>query len=168
MVGGGDWGEDRLVPDLVRALAAKQPVALRHPAAVRPWQHVLEPLAGDPMLAERLVSRPGSAPTAVNFGPDAESFVTVAELVGILDDAFGGGAGWRPAPGDHPPEAAVLTLDSSLAKSSLGWWPRLSMRRPSAGRPNGPGAWLDGDDVRRITGEQIDAYQSRCRAETPP
>ncbi|HEY3851370.1 MAG TPA: CDP-glucose 4,6-dehydratase [Steroidobacteraceae bacterium] len=127
VIGGGDWSADRLIPDCVRALAAGTPVILRYPAAVRPWQHVLEPLSGYLELAQALVHAPGSAPRAVNFGPDAASFRAVREVVDGFSARFGGNPGWKQDPSANPPEASALTLSSALAERSLGWRPRLEI-----------------------------------------
>lgn len=160
VVGGGDWSEDRLVPDVVRALSAGRPVALRYPASVRPWQHVLEPLRGYLMLGERLLTRPETAPPALNFGPDHRSTLTVAEMVGILGAVFAGAAGWEQAPGEHPPEAATLTLDSALAGRSLGWYPRLSMAETIGWTAEWYRAWRAGADPRELSLEQIRRYET--------
>ncbi|WP_179045807.1 CDP-glucose 4,6-dehydratase [Sphingobium lactosutens] len=127
--GGGDWSVDRLVPDIIRAVEAGKPVQVRNPASVRPWQHVLEPLAGYLMLAARLIEGDRSVGGAWNFGPDAEATVDVATLAGMVESAWGRGA---PSfvfgdPGQSPPEAAILRLDSGKAREQLGWRPRLSL-----------------------------------------
>jgi CDP-glucose 4,6-dehydratase len=127
VIGGGDWSADRLIPDCVRALQAGTAVTLRYPAAVRPWQHVLEPLGGYLQLAEALMHAPDSAPRAVNFGPDAASFRTVREVVEAFSTRFGGKPAWRQDPGKHPVEASALTLSSALAERTLGWRPRLQV-----------------------------------------
>ena len=168
VVGGGDWSEDRLVPDVVRALAVGQPVALRYPGSVRPWQHVLEPLRGYLMLGERLLTRPETAPRALNFGPDHRSVLTVSEVVEILGAAFGGAAGWEQALGEHPPEAATLTLDSALAERSLGWRPLLSMEDTIRWTADWYRAWKAGGDSRRLTLDQISRYEALCNRETCP
>ena len=159
VVGGGDWSEDRLVPDVVRALLAGTPVSLRYPGAVRPWQHVLEPLRGYLMLAERLLTQPENAPKALNFGPDHLSVLTVAEVVEILGAAFDGGPGWEQAPGEHPPEAATLTLDSTLAGQSLGWHPLLTMADTIGWTAEWYRAWRNGADPRRLSLDQISRYE---------
>ena len=103
-------------------------MSLRYPDAVRPWQHVLEPLRGYLALAQALVRAPDSAPRAVNFGPDAASFCTVREVVDAFSARFGGNPGWERDPSAHPPEAHALTLSSALAERTLGWRPRLEHR----------------------------------------
>ncbi len=128
VIGGGDWSEDRLIPDCVRALKSGHSVALRYPDAIRPWQHVLEPLSGYLALAEGLITAPEKTPRAVNFGPDPASFCTVREVVEAFGARFGGKPGWVLDPGAQPPEAHALTLSSALAGSALGWRPRLGIR----------------------------------------
>lgn len=161
VIGGGDWAPDRLVPDFVRALAGGEPVRLRHPQAVRPWQHVLEPLAGYLSLAEALATRPATAPLAVNFGPDPDSFASVAQVAQALGQAFGVAAPWLPAPGPHPPEANALLLRSDRATQSLGWRPRLDMADTMSWTADWYRAHRDGADMRAFTLAQIAAYEER-------
>jgi CDP-glucose 4,6-dehydratase len=123
VVGGGDWALDRLIPDAVRALGRGEVVRVRNPAAVRPWQHVLEPLAGYLRLAERLHASPELA-GAWNFGPRDEDAVPVATLVDLVTRHWGEGARWEAAPEASPPhEAGLLRLDWSKARTRLGWHP---------------------------------------------
>lgn len=127
VLGGGDWSEDRIVPDCYRAWARGEPVRLRHPEATRPWQHVLEPLSGYLALAHAVASD-AHAPAAVNFGPDADAHLAVGTLVDRLARASGT-AGWIPSPaGPEGPmhETRHLALDTTLARTRLGWTPRLS------------------------------------------
>ncbi len=127
VIGGGDWSNDRLIPDCVRALRDGVPVMLRYPGAIRPWQHVLEPLAGYLALARALVDTPLTAPRALNFGPDPASFCSVREVVETFSARFAGKPGWRADGADHPVEARALTLSSALAGTALGWRPRLEL-----------------------------------------
>lgn len=123
VIGGGDWAEDRIVPDLVRALAAGQPVVVRNPNAVRPWQHVLDPLSGYMRLAERLLtSADASYRTAFNFGPDASGTRSVRDLVELAFTAWPGSFELA-AIGPAPHEAQLLTLANTKAGRSLGWTP---------------------------------------------
>jgi len=126
VIGGGDWSPGRLVPDVVRALLADEPVALRHVDAVRPWQHVLEALHGYLLLAERLVCEPEQAVGAWNFGPDGDSHRTVADVVERLVELWGGRVPWMPDGRSRVREDRYLWLDSSRAREQLGWRPRLS------------------------------------------
>ncbi len=176
VVGGGDWSADRLVPDVVRAHANGDKVQLRYPDAIRPWQHVLEPVHGYLTLAQRLVEKPSAAstPRAVNFGPNPESFLTVAEVVETLVTALDGESstrsgsgsvsGWERAPGTHLPEAAALTLSSELAQRALNWRPRLTMPETIAWTAHWYAALAKGGNARTLTLEQISNYQARCGA----
>src|ERR1700691_5967384 len=128
VIGGGDWSEERLIPDCVRAMASGHAVNLRYPDAIRPWQHVLEPLCGYLTLAEALVRAPKETPRAVNFGPDPASFCRVREVVEAFAARFAGKPGWARDPAPQPPEAQALTLSSALAGRALGWYPRLDIR----------------------------------------
>lgn len=124
VIGGGDWSEDRLVPDLIRAIGAGQCAEVRNPSAIRPWQHVLEPLSGYLLLAERLSQDPVRYSGAWNFGPEDHSSKSVRELADEVCSAWGQGAGWdsKPQPG-HKHETEVLRLDSSKSRQVLGWAP---------------------------------------------
>jgi CDP-glucose 4,6-dehydratase len=165
VIGGGDWSEDRLVPDVVRAVASGRKVALRYPDAVRPWQHVLEPLRGYLDFAEQLVREPSSMPAALNFGPDPGNWLTVAQVADIMAVALGAGSGWEKAPGVPPPEAATLTLSSSLAKRTLGWKPLLSMKDTVDWTADWHTKHRAGCDMKSETLEQIARYEA-LRAET--
>lgn len=123
--GGGDWAQDRLVPDFFRTLAANQELVIRNPAARRPWQHVLEPLAGYLLLAERLWH--GESQEAWNFGPPMDDVQPVSFIVDRLFGIERGGSGWRLAEGHQPHEATSLALDASKARARLGWQPRLPL-----------------------------------------
>ena len=164
VVGGGDWSQDRLIPDIIRAHAAGKPVMLRYPEAIRPWQHVLEPLRGYLMLARQLVEAPATAPLAVNFGPDPESFSSVSEVVDRVSAAFDGRPGWQRAPGAHLPEAKTLTLSSDLARRTLGWQPRLTMQETIGWTADWYRDFAAGGDARQLALAQIVQYQDRGAA----
>jgi CDP-glucose 4,6-dehydratase len=160
VIGGGDWAVDRVVPDVVRALERVEPVVLRHPDAVRPWQHVLDPLHGYLLLAERLLEAPSDAPAALNFGPDESC--SVAELVERLSEGFGGKPGWRVD--ESPPtvpETAELRLDSSLARTELGWRPLLGLQESVHWTVEWHRMQEGGVDARELTLRQIAAYEER-------
>ncbi len=126
VLGGGDQAEDRIVPDAMRALAAGQPVSVRNPDHVRPWQHVLEPLRGYLLLGSRMLGADaGQYAQAWNFGPDDER--SVRELVGILVEQWGGGS-WRTEQTDGPVESRALRISSAKARQRLGWRPRWGLR----------------------------------------
>jgi len=160
VIGGGDWSQERLIPDCIRALEAGEPVTLRYPDAVRPWQHVLEPLCGYLTLAQALVSAPAAAPRAVNFGPNPSSFCTVHEVVDAFSARFAGRPGWRRDGGVNPKEAGALTLSSSLAHGSLHWYPRLDMKETLAWTADWYKAHAAGEDMVKYSEAQILRYQS--------
>jgi CDP-glucose 4,6-dehydratase len=160
VIGGGDWSEDRLIPDCVRALQAKQPVSLRYPDAVRPWQHVLEPLSGYMALAQALAQTPESAPRAVNFGPNPSSFCTVKDVVEAFSARFAGRPGWVPDPGLHPKEALALTLSSTLAAEALDWRPRLEVTESLAWTADWYHAYAMGEDMLEFSEAQIARYRA--------
>jgi CDP-glucose 4,6-dehydratase len=159
VIAGGDWSADRLIPDCVRALDAGGPVSLRNPEAVRPWQHVLEPLAGYLAILRSLVETPEATPRTVNFGPDPASFCTVREVVETFSVRFAGRPGWQRDPGRHPPEAPVLTLSSELAVSALGWRPQLSIQESLSWTADWYRAFRGGEDMLAFSREQIRRYQ---------
>lgn len=132
VIGGGDWSRDRLVPDCIRAIEAGDPVQLRNPAAVRPWQFVLEPLSGYLMLAEKLWTEPEEYVGGWNFGPDPKQMATVEAMACGLTDAYGAGTVECQADTTAPHEDHILLLDSTKAKGKLGWRPRLSLRETLA------------------------------------
>jgi CDP-glucose 4,6-dehydratase len=161
VIGGGDWSADRLIPDCVRALAAGRPVTLRYPDAVRPWQHVLEPLSGYLALAQALVETPATAPRAVNFGPDPASFCSVREVVDAFSTRFDGKPGWERDGAVHPAEARALTLSSTLAEHSLGWRPVLSIGDSLSWTADWYRANAAGENMLAITEAQLAQYRER-------
>jgi CDP-glucose 4,6-dehydratase len=159
VIGGGDWSADRLIPDCVRALAGGCPVRLRYPNAVRPWQHVLEPLSGYLAIARALVQTPHAVPQTLNFGPDPASFCTVREVVDAFSARFEGKPGWESASGDHPPEAQALTLSSALAEQALGWRPRLTIEASLAWTADWYRAHAAGVNMLNYSETQLMRYQ---------
>jgi CDP-glucose 4,6-dehydratase len=163
VIGGGDWSQDRIVPDIVRALVAGREPVLRFPGAVRPWQHVLDALSGYVLLAERLGSDPAAA-TGWNFGPAETSVRTVAELT----ERFLAAWGERPAlaydahGAEH--DAPALRLDSSRARLRLGWRPRLEFEEAIDWSARWYHDWHAGRDVAAITHEQLARYAAAAAA----
>ena len=154
VIGGGDWAADRLVPDAIRAFSAGRSLAIRHPDAVRPWQHVLEPLTGYLMLAEALSADPVRFGRGWNFGPAPADMASVRDVVDVLAGQWGVVQPWTPQPGAHPHEAAMLTLDSTDAAEILGWRPRLSLDRALALTTD----WYQSKDPRAVTHAQAEAF----------
>lgn len=128
VIGGGDWAADRLIPDFVRAAAGQAVVRIRNPRAIRPWQHVLEPLHGYLCLAEKLWHEGQAHADAWNFGPPAEDVAPVESVVATLVSLWGEGLRWDRDPLEHPHEAHLLKLDSSKSRTLLGWRSRLPLR----------------------------------------
>jgi CDP-glucose 4,6-dehydratase len=158
VIGGGDWARDRLVPDIIAALSAGRSAPVRNPGAVRPWQHVLDPLAGYLLLAERLTDGAEAFSGGWNFGPDPESACSVQEVTASLCALWGDGARWHEEGGVHPHEAASLRLDSSKARAAMGWRPRLPLDRALAWTVDGYKAQARGRDARALLLEQIRRY----------
>ena len=127
VIGGGDWARDRLIPDTMRAIVQGKPVGIRNPHSVRPWQHVLEPLSGYLLLAQRLHEDGPAFAEGWNFGPNDDDSKPVQWIVDGLTRAWGEGASWKLDGGDHPHEAHYLKLDCSKAKTRLPWQPRWSL-----------------------------------------
>jgi CDP-glucose 4,6-dehydratase len=166
IVGGGDWGAHRIVPDCMNAAAALRPLELRHPGAVRPWQHVLDAVAGYLRLGAALIDDPAGAGRAWNFGPDARASATVGDLVGSLLAAWTGLDGTEPPPPTQPGattphERAHLTLDSARSHKALGWTPLLSLSDTVEWTVEWYWSFLrdPGADPRTRTIAQIDRYQ---------
>ncbi|HXC46328.1 MAG TPA: CDP-glucose 4,6-dehydratase, partial [Solirubrobacteraceae bacterium] len=158
VIGGGDWAEDRLVPDLMRAALDGEPLRVRNPEAIRPWQHVLNPLSGYLLLAQSLWDSPGHA-SGWNFGPADEDARPVAWIVARLCEMWVGELRVSQDPGPHPHEARYLKLDSSRARAQLGW-------RPTWALAEGLEAVVDwyldvreGGEMRTVTCEQIRRFQ---------
>jgi CDP-glucose 4,6-dehydratase len=128
VIGGGDWAQDRILPDSVRSLMASQAIPVRRPDAIRPWQHVLEPLGGYLLLASRQWQDPAGLAEGWNFGPGSADSVTVREVVKMTLSAWGGGTWEDRSAGEHLHEAHALQLDVSKAASRLGWRPALSVQ----------------------------------------
>ncbi len=125
VIGGGDWAQDRLVPDAIRAFSGGETLTLRNPGATRPWQHVLDALSGYLLLAERLQTDGSGFAEAWNFGPDSGAERSVSEVLEALTWLWGDGASWTSDGASGPHEAGRLALDSGKARQHLGWRPRL-------------------------------------------
>lgn len=165
VIGGGDRGEDRLVPDVLTAMTEGRSVRLRNPGATRPWQFVLEPLSGYLAFAEALLARPDDVPAALNFGPSATAAqVPVAEVVEHLARLQGDGSSWEPDDGPSPPEAQILALDPSLAGRALGWRPRSDVMDALAWTLQWHNAQRAGSDLVEVSLQQIAQFTAREHA----
>jgi len=159
VIGGGDFADDRLVPDAIRAFTVGEPLMIRNPLSVRPWQHVLEPLAGYLMLAETLFDDETSA-CGWNFGPSTDESASVQTVADMLAAHWGEGAGWRQDPAEHPHEASTLKLDSTKARLELGWTPKLPLGEALRLTADWYRTMHQGGNLRSLTDRQIADYLS--------
>jgi CDP-glucose 4,6-dehydratase len=157
VVGGGDWTEDRLIPDIMRGAVAGEAIPIRRPDAIRPWQHVLNPLSGYLALAEAL-ARDREAAEGWNFGPADEDARPVQWIVERLTERWPGELRWEIDPGPHPHEATYLKLDSAKARARLGWEPRWGLGTALDSIVDWYQALARGEDMRAVTLGQIDAF----------
>ena len=166
VIGGGDWAADRIVPDAIRALQRGVPIQVRNPAAIRPWQHVLDPLAGYLLLAERLMAA-ATVAGAFNFGPDAADQRSVGELMEELLQHWPAGS-WLHAAENAPPlESERLLLNASLARSALDWQPRWGFEEAVARTAEWYRVVAMGGDPRRCCADQIAVYLSAFNLDSP-
>lgn len=157
VIGGGDWANDRLIPDFLRALDARETVCIRSPDAIRPWQHVLEPLSGYLLLAEKLYVKGSAFAEAWNFGPNDDDAKSVSWIVDQLCTCTPD-AKWQTENTQQLHEAGLLKLDSSKAKARLGWAPRWSLEAALNKTMEWHQAWRKKADMAEITSAQIRAY----------
>jgi CDP-glucose 4,6-dehydratase len=158
VIGGGDWSEDRLVPDAIRARGKRVPLVIRSPKATRPWQHVLEPVSAYLLLAERL-SQGEDCASPWNFGPLDHDVRSVEDVLGLLSRSLPGGLAWhheRPSSNLH--EAGLLKLDCSKAHSMLGWRPRWNLEMAIDQTTDWYTRVAQGEDARTVTSQQINSY----------
>jgi CDP-glucose 4,6-dehydratase len=155
VIGGGDWGEDRLIADAVRAVSSSGRLLVRNPHAVRPWQHVLNPLGGYLTLARALCEEEGSA-EAWNFGPSPEDARPVGWLVARLAELWQGDLRWELDHAENPPEAAYLSLDSTRARSRLGWNPPIGLEQALELIVSWHQAHRRGEDMRAVSLAQLE------------
>jgi CDP-glucose 4,6-dehydratase len=163
VIGGGDWSEDRLIPDLIRGFESGEPVRIRRPNAIRPWQHVLEPLRGYLQVAEHLLSGDAECATAFNFGPGEDDVWAVDRMATKLAQLWGEGARWirDVDPGAH--EAGHLRVDSNKARAQLQWRPRLKIETALEWTAAWYRALRQGADMQAFSLEQIAAYEQTER-----
>ena len=160
VIGGGDWATDRLIPDVMRAVFAGGKVLIRNPDAVRPWQHVLDPLCGYLMLAEKLCHDPKRYAEAWNFGPDESESLPVATVLELLKGFWGADMAWQSEDGVQLHEAHSLKLDSSKARTMLGWQPQWNLNRALEATAEWYKAQQSQKDLGSITLKQIQSYQN--------
>lgn len=160
VIGGGDWSEERLIPDLIRGFVARKPAIIRNPFSIRPWQHVLEPLAGYLRLAEGLLTGEEHLTGAWNFGPATEEQWTVERIATAVANRWENDASWISDSTQTLHEAHTLKLDSTKARSELHWRPRLTLESALEWSVDWYKAWQSGCDMQRFSSDQIDRYES--------
>lgn len=162
VIGGGDWADDRLIPDILKAFENQQAVVIRNPHATRPWQHVLEPLSGYFMLAEKMYNTPDkSFAEGWNFGPIEDDAKPVQWIVERMVNHWGNGASWQLDGGQHPHEANYLKLDISKVKKHLGWYPCWGLDTALEKIIHWHKAWLNGENMKQVCLQQIQEYSQR-------
>ena len=161
VIGGGDWAADRLIPDIIRSALAGKKTLIRSPKAIRPWQHVLEPLSGYMLLGRRLLTDGAPFARAWNFGPSAADAKNVEWLVRRMFSRWPDAPGYTIDSGKHPHEAHYLRLDSSLARRQLGWRPRWTVGEAIDRVVEWTRGWQAGDDTASLCLRQIADYTSR-------
>lgn len=164
VIGGGDWAEDRLIPDIIRAITQGKPVNIRNPHAIRPWQHVLEPLSGYLLLAQKLYEEGTTYAEGWNFGPNDEDAKPVQWIVEKLTKSWGEGASWVLDGGEHPHEAHYLKLDCSKAKARLNWYPRWHLDHTLEAIIDWHWAYRENKGMREISLAQIRSYEQSQKA----
>jgi CDP-glucose 4,6-dehydratase len=158
VIGGGDWAQDRLVPDLVRACIAEQTVKIRYPQAIRPWQHVLEPLSGYLQLAEQLYQNPAAFAQGWNFGPRDHDAWPVSQIVEKFLSIWGGGVAWEVEAAPQHHEAHYLKLDCSKAQTLLNWQPRWTLEQALQACVTWYQACAQQQNLQALTLQQIESY----------
>lgn len=160
VIGGGDWAVDRLIPDAARAFSKGERLVIRNPSAVRPWQHVLEPLSGYLTLARAIFEAPKTLPEPLvfNFGPSSEDAVPVRAIVDKVVARWGGDAGWEQDTSVQPYEARLLEVDSAKSRVALKWAPRWRLEETLDRTIDWYKAFYRGDDMKAVTLQQIDEY----------
>lgn len=158
VIGGGDWAQDRLVPGIMEACLQGSTLKIRHPNAIRPWQHVLEPLSGYLLLAQRLYEQPAVFADAWNFGPEDNDVKSVSWLADYIFAKWQSGANWEQDGGEQLHEATYLKLDCSKAKAKLGWYPRWNIKKTLDEVVDWYKIFHDKGNLREISLAQIQKY----------
>lgn len=167
VIGGGDWAKDRIIPDCVRAFIEQKPVSIRSPHAIRPWQHVLEPLGGYLLLAQKLYQSGSDYTGAWNFGPRDDDIKTVKWLVQYISGLWGEANSWITDEGSHPYEANYLMLDCSRAQKQLGWRAQWNLELALGKTVQWYKAYYSHADMLKISLEQIAAYERQLNGNLP-
>ena len=160
VIGGGDWSEDRLIPDAIKAFEANMPLMIRNPMATRPWQHVLEPLSGYLILAQALYEQGLSFASGWNFGPCDEDNRPVQEVVDLLISGWGEAARWEKEGSEQPHEANLLKLDCSKARTQLGWIPKWKLETATQKIVEWQKAYNAKKNMQEVSLVQINNYMS--------
>ncbi|NQU32451.1 MAG: CDP-glucose 4,6-dehydratase [Bacteroidetes bacterium] len=160
VIGGGDWADDRLIPDFIRAIVKGEKVKIRSPFAIRPWQHVMEPLSGYLILAAKLYTEGSKYAEGWNFGPDNNDVQNVEWITKKICKLWGKGASYSVDTNPQPHEANYLKLDCSKAKAALGWTPKWNIQTALISIIEWNKAFLNGKNMRKVTEEQINNYFS--------
>lgn len=160
VIGGGDWAKDRLIPDILRSFENNQPVIIRNPHSIRPWQHVLEPLSGYLLVAQKLYTEGPAFAEGWNFGPNEMDATPVQAIVDTMVGLWGDKASWQLDGQDHPHEAHYLKLDCSKAKMRMEWHPRWDLNTTLSRIVSWHKAWLAGEDMRTYTLNEINDYMN--------
>ena len=161
---GGDWAKDRLVPDLMQAFLERRKVVIRYPDAIRPWQHVLEPLAGYLMLGEKMWDKGSAFEGGWNFGADDKDARPVSWIVDQLATLCEGRLQWEISSEPHPHEATYLKLDCSKSKNQLSWYPALNLSTALQWVADWYKAYEEGKDMLQVTRNEIRKYESLLRS----
>ncbi len=160
VIGGGDWAKDRLIPDILRSFEKQQTVIIRNPHAIRPWQHVLEPLSGYITIAQRLYNEGPAFAEGWNFGPREDDAKPVQFIVETMVNIWGDDAAWLLDGNEHPHEAHYLKLDCSKARMRLGWQPRWDLVETLERIVKWHKAWIAGEDMLMRTRNEISEYMN--------
>jgi CDP-glucose 4,6-dehydratase len=158
VIGGGDWANDRLIPDFIRSISIGEKVKIRSPYAIRPWQHVLEPLTGYLTLCEKLFAEGSAFAEAWNFGPEDKDAKNVEWITQTICKLWGNNAEFEIDKKPQPHEANYLKLDCSKAKAELGWVPKWDIETTLKSIVDWNKSFIAGDNIRIVTENQIDRY----------
>jgi CDP-glucose 4,6-dehydratase len=158
VIGGGDWANDRLIPDFIRSITKGETIKIRSPFAIRPWQHVLEPLTGYLTLAAHLYQQGARHAEGWNFGPEDADARNVEWITNALCEMWGDNAGYEVDTDPQPHEAHYLKLDCSKAKAELGWFPRWNITQTLESIVAWNKAFINGENIKDVTNKQIEAY----------